>query len=104
MIAAAGHSLASLPSPLLPQEIQHSMARAVFLHGRRRTSALHTVGFEELHLFRCSSVPCSVDDALKEAAGQLGFFPRRSSADYVRKGTDDSDGGWEWQEARAQVG
>ena len=80
------------------------MAQAVFLYGRRRTSDMHTVGFEELHLFRCSSVPCSVDEALKEAAGQLGFVPRRSSADFVRKGTDDSYAGWAWQEARAQVG
>ena len=104
MIAAAGQSLASLPLPLLPQEIQPNMAQAVFLYGRRRTSNLRSFGFEELHLFHCSSVPRSVDEALKEATGQLGFVPRRRSADYARKGAADSYAGWVWQEARAQVG
>jgi len=80
------------------------MAQAVFLYGRRRATNLRSSGFEELHLFRCSSVPHSVDEALKEATGQLGFVPRRSSADYVRKGAADSYAGWAWQEARAQVG
>ena len=80
------------------------MAQAVFLYGRRRTSNLRSFGFEELRLFGCSSVPRSVDEALKEATGQLGFVPRRSSADYVRKGTDDSYAGRAWQEAWAQVG
>ena len=104
MIAVAGQPLASLPLPVLPQEIQHTMAHAVLLYGRRRATNLQSSGFEELHLFRCSSVPHSVDEALKEATGQLSFVPRRSSADYVRKGAADSHASWAWQEARAQVG
>ena len=45
-------------------------------------------------------MPESVVTSLKLAAGDYGFVPRRSRADYVRKGPDMSSwAGWAWQEA-----
>jgi hypothetical protein len=80
------------------------MAQAVSLHARRSASNLRSVGFTELHLFRCDNVPRSMDEALTETTGQLSFVLQRSSTDYVRKGVADSYDGWAWQEALAQVG
>jgi hypothetical protein len=50
-------------------------------------------------LFRAKTVPDTVRVCLQLAADQYGFFPRRSPADYVRKGTSkDYWAGWAWQE------
>ena len=82
------------------------VAEAVFLYGWRRgysvqgSSSSHEAGGrEELHLFRCRRVPRSVHESLRAAAGQLGYVPRRSSADYIRKGTKLNWANWVWQEA-----
>ena len=75
-------------------------AQAVALHGKRPAANGRSQGYEELHLFRCKSVPECVITSLKLAAGDFGFKPRRSHADYVRRGTTSSSwAGWAWQEA-----
>ena len=82
--------------------IDHSFfpAQALALHGMRPALDGCSRGFEELHLFRCKAVPKCVITALQFAAGEFGFKPRRSHADYVRKGPSSwSWAGWAWQEA-----
>ena len=84
------------------------VAEAVFLYGWRpatnvqrsssSSSSSHEGGREELHLFRCQSAPLAVQNSLRAAAGQFGYVPRRSSAGYVRKGTNQNWAGWVWQE------
>ena len=36
--------------------------------------------------------------SLLAAAGQFGYTPRRNSAGYIRKGTQDNWANWAWQE------
>lgn len=78
-------------------------AEAVFLYGWRPANDGRSSGREELHLFRCKSVPEEVHQSLRMAAGQYGFQPRRSSDDYVRKGSMESWAGWAHQKAGAKA-
>ena len=83
------------------------VAEAVFLYGwrqacsvQRRSSRGHKrERKEELHLFRCTSVPVQVPESLRAAAGQYGYVPRRATAAYIRKGTPQNWANWVWQEA-----
>ena len=74
------------------------VAEAMFLYGWRPASNAHSQGKEELHLFRCLSVPESVKNSLLDAAGFGGHIPRRNTAGYIRKGTDQNWANWAWQE------